>query len=55
MTIAVMSVAAVVNAFPIDHRALITWGLGLLCLAIQWSTVRDALTIKQSSSEWDFS
>lgn len=55
MTIAMMSLAAIVNAFPVEHRALITWGLGLLCLLIQWTTIRDAWSIKQSSSEWDFS
>lgn len=55
ITIVIMTIAAILNAYPIEYRALTTWGLGLLCLVFQWSTIRDAISIKNNSSDWDFS
>lgn len=55
LTIVLMTVAAGLNAFDTPYRVLITLAIGLTCLAIQWSTIKDALEIKQNPEQWDFS
>lgn len=55
LTVCLMTVVAGLNAFDMSYRTLITLAIGLMCLVIQWSTVKDAIEIKQNPDNWDFS
>lgn len=55
LSIALMTLAAGLNAFDVPHITWLTFGLGLLTVGIQYSTVQDALSIKRNGQAWDFS
>lgn len=55
LSIALMTLAAGLNAFDVPYITWITLGLGLLTLVVQASTVQEALSMKHHAHEWDFS
>lgn len=54
VSIILMAVAALLNAFDIQYIELITLAIGLVALYVQWGTVQKTLEIKRSPNEWDF-
>lgn len=54
LSILLMTIAALINAVDLDYGIWITLGLGLLCLFVQFSTVRQVLEIKNNSKDWNF-
>ena len=54
ISIIIMSIAAFLNVFELPYIEWYTLGLGLLALVAQWSTVQQAIEIKNDSKNWDF-
>lgn len=53
-SIALMTLAAGINAFDVPYVTLWTLLIGLVTLFVQFSTVKDAISIRQQGAEWDF-
>lgn len=54
LSIFIMSVAALINTFELSYIEWWTFGMGLLALAVQWSTIIQTIDIKKNSKHWDF-
>ncbi|UUX33850.1 lipopolysaccharide biosynthesis protein [Fundicoccus culcitae] len=54
ISIALMGFVAILNAFPIEHIGWINVVFIFLTLAVQTSTIKDAISIRNNPSEWDF-
>ncbi|MGX7091485.1 lipopolysaccharide biosynthesis protein [Hutsoniella sourekii] len=54
ISIFLMLLAGLINAYPIPYVEGLTLALGFLCLFVQWSTVQTGLDIRANSQDWDF-
>lgn len=55
LSILVMTAAALLNVIELPYIEFWTLGIGLVALWVQWSTVQQALEIKNNHEQWDFS
>ncbi|MGO4937549.1 lipopolysaccharide biosynthesis protein [Fundicoccus sp. Sow4_H7] len=54
LSIALMGFVAVLNAFPIQHIAWINIIFVIVTLAVQIPTIKDAIAIRNTPTEWNF-
>ncbi|MCR8969488.1 lipopolysaccharide biosynthesis protein [Facklamia sp. 7083-14-GEN3] len=54
LSICIMFIAAFINTKDYAYRLSITFGLALICLIIQFSTIRDGYQIWRQPEKWDF-
>lgn len=54
ISILIMVLAAILNAFDVPYIEWMTLLIGLVALLVQWSTVTKSFEIKNNSEQWDF-
>ncbi|MGF3076427.1 lipopolysaccharide biosynthesis protein [Facklamia sp. P12934] len=54
MSICLMFIAAFINTSDYAYRLSVTFGLALVCLIIQFSTIQDGYQIWRNPEKWDF-
>lgn len=54
ISIIIMTLAAILNAFDIAYIEWLTIGLGILTVLVQWPTIATSLDIRRQPDLWDF-